>query len=628
MKLKRKTIINSMLKKSLSAHPKELLDINNAYRTPYAEGGLWHLDEVSSAGEDAMYPALVTTVVPTDWKLVGPDLPVSLEKFHEIYELTYPKVLKLIKASPYLVIAGGSVASAINGGNVATDADFFVVGAPRELRWKVVHDLATAVLMEYADRLVSEEISHGVVTWIVGEKKPTDGRFRTSCHRKHPYASSQIKIQLVLREYNTLSACLHGFDIPASAVAYTREGSVVMTSCAAYAHVFKINLVNPQWRSPTYEYRLAKYFKRGYGLALVDASPDIFAGPLTASESAPESAALESAALESAALGSAPSLALGSAPSLELPLEDSRSTGTTGGDSDSDAGAGPGISFPPPTKKVVLPKITIEVFGSIKGFAIGLVSVNAAPEKTSDYEPEYRYNTQDRMGSIQSWINMSMLYKEPLSMTIFNPVLWKVSNYLDWETQSPRVQDILDERMLNVICKAVNNSIRKRHVPLNSMMHFLKCTPDQVANIARDIARGVYPAELSSILDRLRARYSEVKNEKPQWWVVPGSGPHTASMNPCEEMPEQWYGPHCIIGPTTWPTEQTVTRQMSIVRLMGDQPKNICPICMGKVTFSEINIITLSCGHAAHWKKTAACDGIKDWLMRSRSCPMCRCESP
>ena len=49
----------------------------------------------------------------------------------------------------------------------------------------------------------------------------------------------------------SVSALLHGFDVPACCVAYDGRATV-MTSLAAWAHANRVNPVNPAYRSTTY----------------------------------------------------------------------------------------------------------------------------------------------------------------------------------------------------------------------------------------------------------------------------------------------------------------------------------------------------------------------------------------
>jgi hypothetical protein len=81
------------------------------------------------------------------------------------------------------------------------------------------------------------------------------------------------KAQILLRAFPSLSSLLHGFDLPSCSLA--SDGTeVYLTTAAAFACAHRVNLVNPAYRSTTYELRLSKYFKRGVGLAFAHITQD------------------------------------------------------------------------------------------------------------------------------------------------------------------------------------------------------------------------------------------------------------------------------------------------------------------------------------------------------------------
>jgi len=76
------------------------------------------------------------------------------------------------------------------------------------------------------------------------------------------------KYQLFTTAYPSGSAAVHNFDVPACCTFY--DGRTAWSSTlGAYAHLFRVNLVNPKYRSPTFGLRLVKYFKRYYALGFV-----------------------------------------------------------------------------------------------------------------------------------------------------------------------------------------------------------------------------------------------------------------------------------------------------------------------------------------------------------------------
>jgi hypothetical protein len=78
---------------------------------------------------------------------------------------------------------------------------------------------------------------------------------------------NRIKVQIILRLYNTISEILHGFDLGSSAVGF--DGNLVyLTTLSKFCFENLVNIVDCSRRSTTYEIRLIKYFENGFSLIL------------------------------------------------------------------------------------------------------------------------------------------------------------------------------------------------------------------------------------------------------------------------------------------------------------------------------------------------------------------------
>lgn len=76
---------------------------------------------------------------------------------------------------------------------------------------------------------------------------------------------NNIKMQIVLRLYNSVSEILHGFDLGSSAVGF--DGSnVYFTSLSKFCFENMVNIIDCTRRSTTYENRLIKYFNVGFNI--------------------------------------------------------------------------------------------------------------------------------------------------------------------------------------------------------------------------------------------------------------------------------------------------------------------------------------------------------------------------
>lgn len=74
-------------------------------------------------------------------------------------------------------------------------------------------------------------------------------------------------VQVILRYYPSVSSILYSFDLPASAVGFDGK-EVWFTSLSRVAYETGVMVINPHRRSPTFEYRLSKYFGRGFAIGL------------------------------------------------------------------------------------------------------------------------------------------------------------------------------------------------------------------------------------------------------------------------------------------------------------------------------------------------------------------------
>ncbi|KAF7965299.1 hypothetical protein HWV62_44538 [Athelia sp. TMB] len=84
-------------------------------------------------------------------------------------------------------------------------------------------------------------------------------RHAISIISQHPYRT----IQIVLRIYSSPAEIILSFDVDSASVAFN-GGKVLITPRAALSFKTQSNTVDLSRRSPSYEYRLAKYHSRGF----------------------------------------------------------------------------------------------------------------------------------------------------------------------------------------------------------------------------------------------------------------------------------------------------------------------------------------------------------------------------
>jgi len=257
--------------------PMEVLRINDAHRGPDADGtDLWSADQLAALPAQA-YRYRVPTMVPELW-------PKGQRPSQKEYDADFRRrdplaaailsKMNLEGAAPRIVVAGGAAAAPYFEENVeAGDADFFAVG----LKFKEFPKLAQDFIQVFCDCQQELALSLGndsgnalgVLT--VSEDTLTvafQARFR--CQTYNSQRLVVRKYQLIIQAFSSGSAVVHSFGVPSSCTFY--DGQTAWSSTlGAYAHLFRVNLINPEYRTSIFESHLIKYFnQRYYALGFVD----------------------------------------------------------------------------------------------------------------------------------------------------------------------------------------------------------------------------------------------------------------------------------------------------------------------------------------------------------------------
>jgi len=173
-------------------------------------------------------------------------------------------------AAPRIVVAGGAAAAPYYEKTVkASDADFFAVGLTTEELPELASDFILAFCRSH-ERL-ADSLSNDLGVLTLSESALTIAlQVHSRCQQRSGRHSVVRKYQLFTKAYSSGSAAVHSFDVPSSCTFYDGR-TAWSTTLGAYAHLFRVNLVNPLYRTSTFEPRLIKYFnRRYYALGLVD----------------------------------------------------------------------------------------------------------------------------------------------------------------------------------------------------------------------------------------------------------------------------------------------------------------------------------------------------------------------
>lgn len=190
----------------------------------------------------------------------------SKTKMNRPAEFTLERFCKsLFSASPFLtevgwaniLLAGGKVVQHLFEEKRDCDFDFFIYGIsdPEE---------ATARAVEFLkfihSRLSSKKSKQ--------ESKSGFSRFEVIQSTGSITVNiNNIRIQVVLRLYKTISEILHGFDLGSSAVGFDGK-QVYFTTLGMFCNGSRVNVVDTTRRSTTYERRLEKYWNRGFSIVV------------------------------------------------------------------------------------------------------------------------------------------------------------------------------------------------------------------------------------------------------------------------------------------------------------------------------------------------------------------------
>jgi hypothetical protein len=250
--------------------PVNAININNIHRSS-GVGDLWTLDEWAvnygkMTDSDRYYKFPVPTLVPDMW-LYGANKPPSQDDYNAEFTKLYPIVSEILPIHNVSVCGGAAARPLTSGASNNThsrptnwsgsDVDMFVHGidaSDEKALWATADTIMTRLRAQFTDA----DIRYGNETLVPG---------LITINARMPRSSIVRKYQIILRAFPSLTAILHGLDIPACCVSY--DGITTRTTyLGAYAHVYQTNSVCPDYRSTTYEYRMEKYLKRGYAMAM------------------------------------------------------------------------------------------------------------------------------------------------------------------------------------------------------------------------------------------------------------------------------------------------------------------------------------------------------------------------
>lgn len=547
---------------------------------------------------------------------------MSQEEFNEDFKDVFGPVMEILKMNDDVVVAGGSPGSILHFEDEFrdlehVDVDIFLIKSSEENLWNRL-----AKILFSLHKLNGKPKDSSVTYYSISLTKGV-------CNiRAHGGRFHGLKMQVVLRVFPSLSALLHGFDLPSSCIAYDGEKTYFST-LGAWSHRTGLNIVNPSYRSTTYEYRLWKYFNhRGFGIVF----------PLLKRWTCHAGEIIKLPFLDLQCLGVVPGGLL--------------CCGKILGDMSKN---------PPPS----------DYDGETGGndTAVNLFTTMGAAKRNS-----LIYNTYQLHGHSRQHEVMGVPPSPPHAG---NQFYWSLTSLpknmmgtIDSLTSLSRgcitLADILPLKTLNTHLDSLEKgrSIKMsnlKHIDIIQRVYDLtKTETEQLTSAILNQVRTDFQNSDKAYINvhaflqphrlRLLKLYEERKKEIIEWWItIDPSRQYTASLNPVITDPAVWYGNY-FSSPTEDSKHETkqeykttekeeVKERMTEEQMklfMGDTSANsteqICGLCFTQVNGDGNNIVRLQCGHTFHFSlqnrtKENECQGILSWFKKRSTCPNCRDKS-
>ncbi len=541
-----------------------------------AESGLWTADQLHAAGPRA-YRFVAPTFAPRHWATAAR---INQAEYTARFAKEFPEVQQILPMVN-VCVAGGAAAWPLGEAKRADgDIDFFLYGLPaddsapsRAARWNCVEALVGRIRAQF-DQCV-ETLTPGLVAIRAWRKED----------------QSRVSLQIILRAYPTVSSIVHGFDVPACCVAF--DGHVaVMTQLAAFAHMFRANVVVPAYRSTTYERRLLKYFERGFALVLPHLRGFADASPIRL----PNLTLLPAVVRGRFAAGTAALSALQPASDYE-PGESASRNRYVSAWRDGD------------TARYGQDRINLRKFATGKPLVLMAVAGVARHRRR-----------RNRWGQDIDETGLP---------------------FATFRTMEPTRASVFPREQFEAAISAATRAIvsRKGHVNVSTLRAIFGLDADQIGRLAAaanaaatenprcrvDLSPSLAPFHAALI-----AKYA-AGDDAIAWWILADPArQHTASLNPRCEEPAQWYGDMYaaeLKAPTVSEQLETVIGAQETMReTQGIAFDGVCSLCHEDVRRGDVNSITLACGHVFHWAaENGPCGGLCTWVtMQNNTCPVCR----
>ena len=587
----------------------ELIDINKQYRRHYISDieGLIELDNIAIEHTPTIISGSV--VLPKNHKLVHTVIeqpPINIinntqHKYDAFISDKCPLIFEILNRVDGIVLCGGGALWAYMGyTTMPKDFDIFLYDSEQDLannKAKRMYKINEILNIIQSHKLIfTFELVKGVITIILKD----------------------IEIQIILRDYFSISEILHSFDISSCAIAYDGK-TTYFTKLAEWSLINHLNIILPEYRSSTYEIRLKKYFDRGFGLVFLCLSnmdePIIHLPNITIDIYC--------------TINEDKNIAIGN---IKLPkLQIINSFVVNDCDIDYDT-----IKE---KKRDILYSNDIFELNCNQVFKKSAFFLYSYKKTKSLYAPMHsNFIFIDKMMIFnilgESWRTSYAKWLEKLLMGIIikqgNMYILNNSQLKYFIKNTIAPTDNAEEVYLSIKTK-LDNDIEQVNYRLSAID--TKLCSAQVK---------LYKNELKRLFDGALQYYKQIKNNYIDWCIYLNRDIElNGSLHITSQTNKEWYGDkYCGALPTVdcgaLPTVTYNTNEL--LKTMHYHIRNslcntICPLCLEDINIIlSANIITLKCGHIYHKDKdlycrdadTWNCQGILKWFKQSKVCPECR----
>jgi hypothetical protein len=414
------------------------------------------------------------------------------------------------------------------------------------------------------------------------------------CNNKNSILNEKLCIQIILRDYHSISEILHSFDISCCAIAWDGK-KTYLTKLAEWSILTNVNIVIPEYRSKTYELRLIKYFNdKHFGLLL----PHINLTTL-------KTLCLPNISFNIYHIDGNMAIADAYIPKPDL-LD---------------------MSYLSDDEECDYDKITnnymIDLF-EYKFPSTAFKKNCYLIMKNKKYFEKivflYKKNTIcNFMQSTISDIVSLELYKKWTQTYIKKNIIiyedeYKLNKFFIKEILEENYEKFAkDNDIENVILQLaiLNEKILIKKSPnISGKLYILNKLINKLAEYIYSLYNGDEVLNFNIQLNR--------------------DIPLTGSLHPSRQTPQEWYGEHYTA--SSMKIKYKSIKEFIDKHINEDCEKNtrVCPLCFEQIHYLSKNAITLKCGHIYHENKNDECEGINMWFSKHKpaSCPECRTKNP